>query len=69
MWYNEYEKNEADAVKVLDWGELLKISQVNKSRKTLMLVQVIGWSVELMSLISVFCRVSSLSQHLLNLQT
>ncbi len=49
MWCNEYEKNEADAVKVLDWGELLKISQVNKSRTNLMLVQVIGWSVELMS--------------------
>ncbi len=28
MWFNEYEKNEADVVKVLDWGELLKISQV-----------------------------------------
>ncbi len=41
MWYNEYEKNEADAVKVLDW--------VNKDQSNLMLVQVIGWSVELMS--------------------
>ncbi len=48
------------------WIELLKINQVNKSHTNLMLEQVIGWSVELMSFD--FCRVSSLSQHLLNLQ-
>ncbi len=39
---------------------------ITKDQSNLMLEQVIGWSVELMSFD--FCRVSSLSQHLLNLQ-